>query len=263
MPFVDKTGAHPKPSLQIVSADEFRLTTPFDFVTADRRAIHVHARRRTTTDLASVPKLLWGLMASYGHQTLPALLHDQLCHQAEPIADEPMEARRAKYRQRRAADDLFREALRDEGVEFFRRWTFWTGVVFGRYWTFRRTGSVLLGVLVLLLTASIYYGLASLVASCFGVDIGPAWWILLGAPVAVSLLVRYEGLWRLLLVGAYVGLPVALLTTVSFLVQVWTRLLPWAVLCVLRWVLTALHLPAPPPPGPPPPVGPTNVRLII
>ena len=39
--------------------------------------------RKAPTDLASVPSIMWGIVASYGDHTMPALLHDTLCTRAE------------------------------------------------------------------------------------------------------------------------------------------------------------------------------------
>ena len=85
--------------------------------------------REMKTDLASVPSFLWGVVASYGRQTLPALLHDMLCYAAAQ-PDQPAAYRR---RARRQADDLFRTTLRASGSGFVRRWLMWTAVrLFGR-----------------------------------------------------------------------------------------------------------------------------------
>ncbi len=65
------------------------------------------------TDLATVPNLLWGLMASYGKQTLPALLHDMLCDEASDTKKEG--DRQRAYQDRRFADNLIRHALRSTG----------------------------------------------------------------------------------------------------------------------------------------------------
>ncbi|GAA3799644.1 DUF1353 domain-containing protein [Cellulomonas soli] len=85
--------------------------------------------RGMETDLASVPPFLWGVIASYGRQTLPALLHDRLCWAAQ-LPDQPAPYRR---RARREADDQFRRTLRASGSGPLRRWLMWAAVrVFGR-----------------------------------------------------------------------------------------------------------------------------------
>jgi hypothetical protein len=80
------------------------------------------------TDLASVPMPLWGVIASYGRQTLPAILHDAT---SRALADStrPASARRAA---RRDADRLFRSTLRETGTGPVRRWLMWAAVrIFG------------------------------------------------------------------------------------------------------------------------------------
>lgn len=80
------------------------------------------------TDLASVPMPLWGVIASYGRQTLPAILHDATSRAlADP--DRPASSRRAA---RRDADHLFRGTLRETGTGPVRRWLMWAAVrIFG------------------------------------------------------------------------------------------------------------------------------------
>jgi hypothetical protein len=68
-----------------------------------------------STDLASVPRWLWWFVASYGHHTLPALLHDQAVDD-EDVPD------------RRLADTWFRLSMRDAGVFWLRRWIMWAAV---------------------------------------------------------------------------------------------------------------------------------------
>ncbi|MBD8061274.1 DUF1353 domain-containing protein [Oceanitalea stevensii] len=74
------------------------------------------------TDLASVPSVLWGVIASYGRQTLPAVLHDTLYAAARTAR-----ATRAR-RLRRQADTLFRATLRATGAGPVQEWLMWAGV---------------------------------------------------------------------------------------------------------------------------------------
>lgn len=107
--------------------DSFGWTThvgtrpsPEDRVAADRE-----------TDLASVPPFLWGLIASYGTHTMPAILHDVQWDSARATAD-------ARHRAllRRRADALFRKTLRDHAhLGVATRWLMWGGVrLFGSVW---------------------------------------------------------------------------------------------------------------------------------
>jgi len=79
------------------------------------------------TDLASVPRFLWGVIASYGRQTLPAILHDQLCY-AAAMPGLPAPFGRS---QRREADGVFRRALELSGAGPVRRWLMWSAVRLG------------------------------------------------------------------------------------------------------------------------------------
>lgn len=75
-----------------------------------------------STDLASVPPWLWGVIASFGRHTLAALLHDHLCERARRAA--PPDAGRL----RREADRLFRVTMFDLGVPAPRAWLMWAAV---------------------------------------------------------------------------------------------------------------------------------------
>ncbi len=75
-----------------------------------------------STDLASVPPWLWGVIASFGRHTLAALLHDHLCEQARTAA--PADA----GPMRREADRLFRVTMFDLDVPAPRAWVMWAAV---------------------------------------------------------------------------------------------------------------------------------------
>jgi len=158
---IDDNSAPPNVELRSVSSWDFQLRTPFAYNPMIGPAIEIPTHPNEfadSTDLASVPPLLWGLLPSYGRQLRAALLHDRLC---DVVSKEP-DARKA-YKARRVADDLFLEALRDtgdgsredkmNGVGWFRSQLFWIGVSYGRYWKYRKvlavllTGHVLAGVL--------------------------------------------------------------------------------------------------------------------
>lgn len=93
-----------------------------------------------TTDLASVPPWLWGLIASYGRQLAPALMHDYYCSVAKKAklsANGDKQQIKAAYDNRHATDLRFREALRIKGVAWFRSNVFWAAVTFDRYKSFK------------------------------------------------------------------------------------------------------------------------------
>ncbi|WP_350349010.1 DUF1353 domain-containing protein [Agromyces sp. G08B096] len=99
------------------------------------------------TDLASVPHPLWSLVASYGRQSAPALLHDHRSQIAEQLAERD---RSAALAQRREDDRVFRTALREQGVPLVRAWLMWAWVSADRERTFRGAlGWVFLGQAVL------------------------------------------------------------------------------------------------------------------
>jgi len=99
--------------------------------------------RKAPTDLASVPAIMWGIVASYGDHTMPALLHDTLCTKAER-ATPGSRGRRL----RREADQLFRTMLKvDAGVGIGTRWLMWAAV--------RLFASKIVGVPAAMLTVSL------------------------------------------------------------------------------------------------------------
>lgn len=123
--------------------------------------------RFNSTDLASVPALLWGLVASYGRQTLPAILHDRLVDEVDVAS--PAE----RYPLRRRADAAFRVALQETGVTWLRALTMWAAVSLQREWQLRRGRAVLL-------TLHLVVAVALIVAPVVAVALGAsAWWLLL------------------------------------------------------------------------------------
>ncbi|MFJ4109104.1 DUF1353 domain-containing protein [Oerskovia enterophila] len=102
---------------------------PADEQTADgpvwrRASVEQTVPAGLVTDLASVPMPLWGVIASYGRQTLPAILHDAASRELA-TSDAPASARRAA---RRDADHLFRATLRQSGTGPVRRLLMWAAV---------------------------------------------------------------------------------------------------------------------------------------
>ncbi|MGY1815294.1 DUF1353 domain-containing protein [Blastococcus sp. SYSU D00820] len=108
---------------------EFRVLTGFRYAYPGRPPARVRppdaaleVRAGDTTDLASVPPFLWGVLSSYGSHTMPALLHDRLCAVAErqELGGPAL---------RRWADALFRRMLRDEArAGIATRWAMWSGI---------------------------------------------------------------------------------------------------------------------------------------
>lgn len=124
---------------------------------SERQIVRAHDLARPedpgqNTDLASVPPFLWGVVASYGAHSLPAILHDKLCNDAKNLpSDEALSSRKK-------ADRIFRVALKESEVNLVRRWVLWTAVrTFGVLSHKRPIGLALLAAIV---TASVgIYGL--------------------------------------------------------------------------------------------------------
>src|SRR5712691_3293845 len=73
------------------------------------------------TDFASVPRVFVWFIPRYGRYTKAAILHDYLCNIAVP----------AGRISRIEADGIFRQAMRELGVPFLRRWIMWAAVRLG------------------------------------------------------------------------------------------------------------------------------------
>lgn len=107
------------------------------------------------TDLASIPPCLWGLIASYGGHTMPALLHDAQCAAARDAAAEDSKRGQAM---RRRADARFRHTLRyesDAGV--VTQWIMWS--------TVRTFSSTLFCTVVVLAALALWANIASTLVS--------------------------------------------------------------------------------------------------
>jgi hypothetical protein len=79
------------------------------------------------TDLASVPRWLTWLFPRYGLYTKAAVLHDYLCQNLPPDGQLPP-SHLAGVHDRTDADEVFRNAMRAEGVPIMRRWLMWSAV---------------------------------------------------------------------------------------------------------------------------------------
>jgi hypothetical protein len=84
-----------------------------------------------TTDMASIPHSLWSVIAPFGEQSLPSILHDQECTNLRDLTPHRSRTRRD---QRRYVDARFHEALLERGVPRFRAAMMWAGASLGRYW---------------------------------------------------------------------------------------------------------------------------------
>jgi len=255
MPFVDSSGA-PLVSIELgqvpVTAPTFQLRERigyFDPAEGPSATVWADAHRPdpfpsdgNRTDLASVPTIFWSLIASYGRQTAPAVVHDSESWRIRSLP--PTQA----LAQRKRADRMFRLGLRELGVSPFRAWLMWTFVSFERYQkhsTARFVGLLLLGSAGLLLVAA---------APTLWLAAGIPWWqaLLVGvAPLLTSLAAGRQ--WRLLVWGSYAGallLPVAVLQIAAYVPYLLVENLVWF---VVDWLPHRKGSPV---------IGPTDVRNL-
>jgi hypothetical protein len=179
MPFVtsEQDETDPTVELVVVPPRRFLLLKGFGYRAQDGSFWDVPADG-VPTDLASVPSPLWSLLASYGRQTRPALLHDHITETALSLGD-----REAAFDLRAHGDDLFRESLAEEGVgSGARRWTFWAGVTIGKYAYHGTTVATILG-----LSSLVALWLAWELLVVAALSAAPWWWAAVAAAVSVLL----------------------------------------------------------------------------
>lgn len=196
MPFLADDGA-PLAELGLAQrpadASRFELTAAFAYLDPETgRRYRVPARHEASlrqghdgaspltglsTDLASVPTPLWGMIASYGRQSAPAVLHDARSREAAALGDP-----RAALVQRRDDDRVFRTALREQGVPRLRSQLMWAWVSADRE---REFGGVRGGLLV----AQAVLGAVALVAASVAACWNP-WWLVVWPVVALAVLVH-------------------------------------------------------------------------
>lgn len=229
MPFVD-TDRAPLRSIELgqvpITAPTFQLRSrigyyepraggvPGESEITWARAHEPSARpsRAERTDLASVPAVFWSLIASYGRQTAPAVLHDGESWRIRAEVADGTLAQPAALAQRERVDRLFRLGLRELGVAPLRAWIMWTVVSFERHWWHARARFFALIVLA-------GVGIGSIVAASIGVAAGsPGWAVLALAPLVTSAVGGRR--WRLLIWASYLGallLPIVILQVAAFL----------------------------------------------
>jgi hypothetical protein len=203
MPFIDSTGApldgvhllYRPAAVRLFQVEQgFAWIDPRDGSRADIPA-HDATRPPTdphnSTDLASVPAFLWGLVASYGHQTLPAILHDALSDRA----DEAPPAQ--QFAVRRAADDAFRIALRESGVTALRSTTMWAVVAIKGWIRFRTPRGALM-------VAQVVIGALAVIAAVVLAVVGHPLLLLVALAPAV-LAVLWGRTAPLVIAGSYLG----------------------------------------------------------
>ncbi|WP_010203401.1 DUF1353 domain-containing protein [Salinibacterium sp. PAMC 21357] len=236
MPFTDRHGNELR-SLPLI----YRLDRDFQVAEAfcwhdprpDGTTIEIPAHdpslpptEGNSTDFASVPPFLWGLIASYGKQTLAAILHDSLTYQSRLA---PADQRLAL---RRTADETFRVALVDSGVHQLRARVMWAAVGAERY---VHHG----GALGPLLVIQLALGILALIGSVVLASLLTPWWLLLlAAPAVASLLWGKNA--DLLITSTYLGALYAPLVAAAFIGSRLEQLLATVI-----WVGTGTPGPAP------------------
>ncbi|MGV8911960.1 MAG: DUF1353 domain-containing protein [Rhodoglobus sp.] len=236
MPFTDTNGNVLR-SLPLI----YRLERDFQVAEAfcwhdprpDGKTIEVPAHDPTlpptegnSTDFASVPPFLWGLIASYGKQTLAAILHDSLTYQSRLApADEQLALRRT-------ADETFRVALVDSGVHQLRARVMWAAVGAERY---VHHGGALGPLLIVQLTLGILALIGSVV---LGVLFHPLWLLLAAVPAVATLLWGKNA--DLMLTSTYLGALYSPLVAAAFIGSRLEQLLATVI-----WVGTGTPGPAP------------------
>jgi hypothetical protein len=203
MPFIDSAGG-PLDGVHLLYRPRevglFQVEQGFAWIdprNGSRTDVPAHDPARSpsdphnSTDLASVPPFLWGLVASYGHQTLPAILHDALSDRADEAA--PAD----RFALRRAADDAFRVALRESGVTTLRATTMWSVVVMQGYLRFRP------GFGGLLVTQVVLGGLAVIAAVVLGLLGHPVLLLIALAPALLALVWGRNA--PVVIAGSYLG----------------------------------------------------------
>ena len=101
---------------------DFRVTGPYqrmltaEFVYNDSRDINWRVPDRYITDGASIPKFAWAFCGGpfSGLYLKPAVVHDYICQ--------------FKLAKRSRADRIFLEAMKEEGVNWFKRWYMYRAV---------------------------------------------------------------------------------------------------------------------------------------
>ncbi len=103
------------------SGDEWKLIDKFSYTT--RELITIHVPEGYVTDFASVPRWAWSVVGPIGRHARAAVIHD-FCYSQRWAGD------------RKWADEVFYEAMKESGVVWWRRWLIYRAVRwFGqKYW---------------------------------------------------------------------------------------------------------------------------------
>ena len=98
----------------------FTLLEEIFYVTSDGYTIVASAGR--TTDLASIPRLLWAIIPFSGRYDYAAILHDQLYGEHREVS--------IRFN-RKQADNIMLEVMTASGVPWGQKWLIYIGVRLG------------------------------------------------------------------------------------------------------------------------------------
>lgn len=124
------------PLVRLEGADTFTLEEDLHYQGRDQVFV---VPAGTTTDFASVPRVLTWLVPNLGAYNKAAILHDWFCELLElrwyGLGESPVNST--------DADGMLRRIMREEGVSFPLRWLMWAGVRWGSVWQPHRRKGVL------------------------------------------------------------------------------------------------------------------------
>ncbi|HXH34082.1 MAG TPA: DUF1353 domain-containing protein [Plantibacter sp.] len=138
-----------------------------------------------STDLASVPGVLWSFVGSYGRQSAPAIVHD---HRSALAFTRPTEEALV---QRYEDDRQFRVGLRQQRVPLLRAWLMWAVVSVDRYVRHRPAVAALMVAQSVLGVLAIWAATIGTVTPVFGRP-DPAWLALAITPAVAAVFWREE-----------------------------------------------------------------------
>jgi hypothetical protein len=104
-----------EPTLRMLRNGDWQLASPLTYITHDCYIVAIPAG--FITDLASIPRALHSLIPQHGDHSLAAIVHDYLYA--------------TQGTTRKAADEIFLNALEDSGVSWIKRNLLYAGVRVG------------------------------------------------------------------------------------------------------------------------------------
>ncbi|GAA1689973.1 hypothetical protein GCM10009792_07540 [Microcella alkalica] len=215
---------------QVTEAFAYRDPRDGSVVTVPAHDVSRPPTLGNSTDFASVPPFLWGLIANYGPQTLPAILHDAMVEDARraPVAE--------RLPRRRIADDLFRVALIDNGIHLLRARVMWAAV--GLESWLRHGGALGRLLFAQVAVGALWLIAATVLAIVDAGGLGPWWLVMLAAPALLA--APWGPAAGLVIAAAYLGALYAPLVLGAFLASHVEGLIALGV-----WLLTGRRGPRP------------------